>query len=544
MEEIIISNSQTERKIPKDYGLNMHDEFRPYQKETIDYLRQVKDNGVVLLQAPVGSGKSSLARAMMFKDSKTTAVVKAKSLQLQYRDGYNFDIVFGKANYPCVHPDRENLDDSAANCLYEGEMTDCEYAEECPYLIAKHLAQQSHKKSLSYSYFLTARWPRLPQHTTKYIFYDECHNLPDETLDFVSCTIREADRIRWRLPEYPSCYDSSRDNINLCLKWMEQSIGILKLAIDENKKETDAYHKGQVSKAERLTAKLAQTCSAIHMSQDDWYVRSGQRALSFDGKPVPGMVVKPLTARHHFPKLFLGLYPRTVLMSATIGNHVDFTEELGIEKYEFHAVPNQFGPKQRPVHVLDVPSMGQSVTEAGRVKHAESIAKVINNCPADWSGIIHVTSWKSAWDLRVRLAKAGVRAQRLFIPDRGGTNKQIAQWNEIKNKSKGMLVLTPSMNAGVDLLEERICVIAKCPFPYVSPGTWEWERRTFSDKFYRWQTASDLEQRCGRTRRGREEDYDSDFVTNGYVAIADGAFKKMGMQRSCSADFVESIVYE
>jgi len=527
---------------PRDFDLP-HDAFRPGQLDTIQYLLNRPDGSITLLQAPVGSGKSACAKAPAKKHS-STAVVRTKSLQMQYANMYSFDVVFGRTNYPCVHPDRESIDDTAAQCLYEGAMADCEYADECPYLIAKHIAQASRVRVINYAYLNTSRWTKEKRYLTKYLFLDECHNLPDETLDFVSCTIREADRIRWRLPEYPSCYDSSRDNINLCLKWMEQSIGILKLAIDENKKESDAYHKGQVSKAERLTAKLAQTCSAIHVSQDDWYIRSGQRALTYDGKPVPGLIVKPLTARYHFPKLFLGIYPRTVLMSATIGNHSDFCEELGIQKYDFHAVPNQFTPKQRPVHILDVPSMGQSVTEAGRVKHAEAIAKAINDCPLDWSGIIHVTSWKSAWDLRTRLTKVGIKAQRLFIPDRGGTNKQIAQWNEIKNKSKGMLVITPSMNAGVDLLEERICIIAKVPFPFFAPSTFEWEKMQYSNRFYRWQTASDLEQRCGRTRRGRPEDYDDSFNVRGYVAIADGSFKKMGMQKSCSADFVESLVYE
>jgi len=525
---------------PHDFDLP-HDSWREGQLDSIQYLLARQDNSVTVMQAATGSGKTSLSRAMAKKLSVTT-LVRTKNLQVEnYEHLYNFDVLFGRANYPCVHPDREGIDDTATQCLYEGEMMDCECADECPYLIQKHKVQASRKRSLNYSYFLTAKWPRLPQHTTKYIFYDECHNLPDETLDFVSCTIREADRIRWRLPEYPSCYDSSRDNINLCLKWMEQSIGILKLSVIENKKETDAYHKGLVSKAERLTAKLAQTCSAIHISQDDWFVRSGQRALTYDGKMVPGLVVKPLTARYHFPRLFLGIYPRTVLMSATIGNHADFCEELGIHKYDFHAVPNQFGPKQRPVHILDVPSMGQSVTEAGRVKHAEVIAKSINGCPADWSGIIHVTSWKSAWDLRNRLSKAGVKPQRLFIPDRGGTNKQIAQWNEVKGQSKGMLVITPSMNAGVDLLEERICIIAKVPWGYAEPGTYSWERIQFSNKFYRWQTASDLEQRCGRTRRGRPEDYDSEWQVNGYVAIADGSFRKMGLGKSCSNDFNDSL---
>lgn len=527
---------------PSYFGLN-HSEFRPAQLDTIKYIYDRPDGSVTLLQAVVGSGKTAIAKSPVAKFS-TTAVVHTKSLQGQYHDSYAFDVVFGRANYPCVHPERENLDDNASHCIYEGDMDECEYADECPYLVAKRKAMQSKCRVINYAYMNTARWVKLPQFSTKYLFLDECHNLPNETLEFVSCTIREGDRIRWRLPEFPSVYDSSREGINLCLKWMEQSVGILMSAISDYKKVGDSYSKAQASKGERLAMKLMQTCKAVHTSQDDWYSRSGLRTLMFNDKQVPGLIVKPLTARHHFPKLFLGIYSRTVLMSATIGNHVDFAEELGITKYEYHSVPNQWKPEQRPVHVLDVPSMGQSVTEAGRVKHAEAIAKAINDCPSDWSGIIHVTSWKSAWDIRTRLAKAGVKGGRLFIPDRGGTNKQIAQWNEVRDNGVGKLIITPSMGAGVDLLSERINICAKVPFGFFVNGGWEWERMQFSNRFYRWQTAATLEQQMGRTRRGRAEDYDSPWERNGYVAIADGSFKKMGLARSCSKDFTDSLVYE
>ena len=87
-------------------------------------------------------------------------------------------------------------------------------------------------------------------------------------------------------------------------------------------------------------------------------------------------------------------------------------------------------------------------------------------------------------------------------------------------------------------------MIAKVPFPFTAPGTYEDERRRYDPKFYKWQTASDLEQRAGRTRRGRADDYDDAWSVRGYVGIFDGAFKKMGMAKSCSTDFVESLVYE
>jgi Rad3-related DNA helicase len=230
-------------------------------------------------------------------------------------------------------------------------------------------------------------------------------------------------------------------------------------------------------------------------------------------------------------------------MSATVGNVDDLAAELGIEKYGFERVPNQWPAKSRPVHVADVPAMGQSASDRAKMMQAEKIAKVLKELPRDWSGIIHVTSWKQAYELKDRLNFSGVDIGRLFIPTRGqGTNKQMQEWNGVKRP--GMLVITPSMDQGVDLLQERICIIAKTPFPFCAPGSYEFEKMVFDNRFYRWQTAASLEQRAGRTRRGREGDYDTEWDTNGYVGIFDGAFRKMGMAKHCSVDFTESLVFE
>lgn len=529
---------------PRDFALP-HDVWRDNQFETIQYLSGVKDGRVVILSAPTGSGKTSLSKAMA-KYGGVTTLVKTKGLQVEnYGKTYEFDVLFGRGNYDCIHPEKEPMARADA-CLYEDRMQECDLFSQCPYVMQKHLVQESMVRSLNYSYFLTASWPRESDYATKYLFLDECHNLPDETLEFVSCTIKEGDRIKWRLPEFPSVYDSSKDSVEACRKWLSRAAAILYKTAAELKKEKDAHSKAKRSKAIRLMSKFYHTSEAIEAAPTDWYSRSGLRALEFNGNKIPGMVVKPLTARHHFGRLFLGMYPRTVLMSATVGNHMDFAEELGIDPaaYDFHQIPNSWPPESRPVHVADVPSMGQKATESMRQKQAETMAKAINDLPGDWSGIIHVTSWNQAWDVRKRLVKAGVKSGRLFIPDRGGTNKQIEQWNYVRDGGEGMLVITPSMNAGVDLQKERICIIAKVPWGFTSPGTYDDERRRYSNKFYRWQTASDLEQRCGRTRRGKSEDYDDSFSIRGYVGIFDGSFQRMGLGKSCSLDFVDSLVFD
>ena len=487
------------------------------------------------------SGKSSLAYACGHKTS-VTSLVKTKSLQSSVYGGLGFDILYGRGNYPCIHPDRGDPLMNADQCMYESKMTECEYAGECSYLIRKSQVQRSRVRSLNYAYFLSARWPREEKRVTKYLFIDEAHLLSDETVEWVGLTVRDIDRLRYGLPEFPSCYQSSRENTLAVLGWMERTVGVLQVKAKElNGKHPDTLAKK--SKIDRLAEKVETTCLAIHRAEADWYVRSGVRALEYMGQAKPGLVAKPLTARHHFPKMFIGIYPRVVMMSATIGAPEFFAEELGLTRWHYDSVPNQWGPETRPIHILPCPTIGYKSPESSYVKQAELIRDALQSLPDDWSGIIHVTSWKQAQDLSGRLARGGFDTSRLFVPQKGfGTNHQLAEWDRVKLSKPGMLILTPSMGEGVDLLNERICIVAKVPFPSIAPGSYDYERMVYSNSMYKLRTAWSLEQRCGRTRRGRPEDYDIGGKVNGYVAIVDGSFQKMGIKKYCSSDFTGALV--
>ncbi len=447
----------------REYGLE-HKSWRPFQYEMVKTLLEKRDGSVTLLQGPTGSGKSALARAVAEKMG-ATALVKTKMLQNSVYREMGFDILYGRGNYDCIHPEQMIEDAKADQCLYEMDMNDCPYASSCEYLVQKHIVMKSRKRSINTAYWNTSRWPHLPQFSTKYLFLDECHLLSDETVEWVGMTIRDSDRLKWGLPSFPTTYQSTKEGVDRCLDWAEQAIGVLETKL-EGLVGKDASTLSKKSRIERLAGKLKFTCGAIHRAPQDWYCRAGERALEYMGTPRPGLMIKPLTARHHFPKLFLGVYPRVVMMSATVGAPEFMAEELGIEHWEYEQVPNQWGPEQRPVHVLPCPTIGYKSPESSYVKQAELIADALKSIPSDWSGIIHCTAWKQAYSLVERLSGAGVDAKRLYVPQKGvGTHQQLSDWDRVKLSRQGMLIVTSSMSEGVDLLNERICIVAKCPSP-------------------------------------------------------------------------------
>jgi hypothetical protein len=73
---------------------------------------------------------------------------------------------------------------------------------------------------------------------------------------------------------------------------------------------------------------------ALKAVEEAWFIRSGPGKCYYRGKPVPGIVIRPLTARYHWPRLFNGFSDSMLLMSATVGNFKAFAEELGITEFE------------------------------------------------------------------------------------------------------------------------------------------------------------------------------------------------------------------
>ncbi|MHA2068826.1 MAG: hypothetical protein ACXABY_31070, partial [Candidatus Thorarchaeota archaeon] len=87
----------------------------------------------------------------------------------------------------------------------------------------------------------------------------------------------------------------------------------------------------RASRLQNYDYSITATQQALKECPEAWYIRSGPLVGSYRGKTVPGIIVKPLTARYHFPRLFLSDDWKTMLMSATVGDFKVFCEELGTQ---------------------------------------------------------------------------------------------------------------------------------------------------------------------------------------------------------------------
>lgn len=531
-----------EKKTPRDYGL-MHDEFRPYQEETIGWAIY-GESGVSILEAPTGSGKTAVARALG-SQSKTVALVRTKALQEENYDmGYGFIPLYGRANYPCVY-EKAKPGAKADSCAFSEEgMDKCPQFARCPYAQQKEAAKRAKMATLNYAYWLhvQSKWPPLDN-----LVLDEAHELSAITLEWAGCTVTQKDKDEWELPAFPILRSGGSASILTKAAPVEEKavnwLNAAKAKVQEaytyfNSMKDDEGARKKARKAELFGKKLRSTIDALEAAPKDWFIRSGPNARPSDRVSSWGFVARPLTARHHFGLYFLGEDRKVILMSATIGSIEAFAQELGIKEYSFRTVPSNWPASTRPVVALDVPRMGQKSTEKDWLQQAEQIAKAIKDCPSDWNGIVHVTAIEEATRLANRLAKLGLQ-DRVHVAKKGPTNEMVADWRYRMKKKPGSILISWALWEGYNGVDEKINIAAKTPYPYLG-DPYEVERRNYNGSFFLQRAAWQLEQGLGRTRRGNPGDYDSDGERRGLVAIADGGYK--WLRKYFSAAFMESVV--
>jgi len=523
----------------------IHSQLRPHQQETLERI-QKSDKKFVIIEAPTGSGKSFHPAQLAAWGKRTLALVRTKSLQTQYARTYNFAELFGKGNYPCLGYDQ---DDSGAQADFLEfvprtqvektadlcEIHSCSPAKKilcqgnCEYPQARQKFLSSIAGTLNTKKFLLDR-PLVEQFHPAYLFLDEAHEISDTVVDFAGLVLRWNHKylkrylnpllgrasLKWAGAIRGDRIDlGPTDNQAVAGINRQRGQSFLQDLYFEMKTSSPphpmlggdpALFKWHKLKLEQIDITLA----AMDIEPEKWFVYADDRHF----------VAKPVTARFHFKALF-DKAPKLVLMSATIGNPVNFTRELGIQpgEWEFIEVPNVWPGSERPILDLKAPKLGYRSPTEDWDCHAKLIANAINRCPDHWTGIIHTPSKKLAWDLSDRLLDLTGRP--IWNPEDGwGTERAMKEWLEITDN--GALAVTWNFWEGIDAGKDNICIVAKVPFVnFADP--FDKARFRFDGAAGNQRTANKMVQGLGRTRRGRAQDYGKD---NGLVAIADGHWSR------------------
>lgn len=519
----------------------IHSTLRPHQKQVLDQLRE-SQSPIIVAEAVTGSGKTFWPAQLAYEGYRVIALVRTKSLQTQYtHPPYNAKKVTGKANFDCLYND--SLDASMCKMTSrERDETPCK--SKCPYYVACNQFLGDNFGSLNYSKYLleTRRDGLVDQFRPQILFLDEAHQLSDLVIDFSGCSFswqqygKPAFILNYTQPPsltkvnplFPSEVQLEQKKLRVeeAIDWLVDLLAELdrQKPAKVTKRSTPEEIK-HYKKWDNLYRKVGTTIDMVDAGREHWYVQSNDEQF----------LLKPLTARYHFPQLFKA--PKIVMMSATIGKVNPFMAELGIyENFQSIVVPNIWPPSSRPIYDLGGPKMSFRNTPQELTEHAHIIAKALNSCDPSWTGIIHTNSKAKALALRDRLQRAGVKRPLWVPPFDIGTEQALAEWLQYRERNRGAIGLVYSFTEGVDLGDDQISIVAWLSWPSFG-DEYEKARFDFDPKAGLGRVANHLVQALGRVRRGREKDYQPN---SNFVAVADSNWQRV--KSFLSQDILESIV--
>jgi len=195
-----------------------------------------------------------------------------------------------------------------------------------------------------------------------------------------------------------------------------------------------------------------------------------------------------------------------VLMSATFPPKLVLAKCLGLDTsdMDYYEIPSQFPVENRPVYCYPVASMTAKTTDMELPKLIEAVKCIVDHYPSQ-KGIIHAVSYALANKIM-----EGVDSVRLITHNSKDRQDVIDQFT---NSDEPLVLVSPSIERGLSLEEDkcRFIIIAKCP--YLSLGDKVTAARLYSSKigqiWYGSNAALTVVQMAGRAVRSNVDQADT-----------------------------------
>jgi hypothetical protein len=507
-----------------------HDEWRPGQYEAVQAIQR-SNKRVVLLDAPTGSGKTALGLALGSFGKTVRAVMITKALQNQYSTYPLTEALFGLNNYDCALLDGAFTADA---CAFAHDMGKCPMVgmNKCDYVNQRNLTKASPRQALSYPYYFLSSWTKKEDGVVDYLYCDEAHHLPQAIMNFMTFEAQPHQLSKMGLEQFPKMPEPQIARRAMVLSWLEYTIDKAQAEVDYLNGVQDKSI-GMIAKTRYLTSLLNNartTYNAMNENGDDFYIE-----LMDNG----GLRIFPLTPAPFFWNVFnVPDETKIVLASATIGNHKQFAQLLGIADYESHVVPPVYPPESQPVYYFnDAPKMNYKSSDADYQKQAQIIVEIANKFSETAYGLVHFASKEVTYKFAGLLSKS--LGKRVWIPNESSsTEEKLTEWEQRKIDVPGTVCLSYSMHTGIDAPDVSWCVVEKVNFlPLDTVGRQIMER---NPRLYRWIAAITVEQSCGRIRRGSPDHYEAPGQPlRKYVAILDNNF--LSLKKLYSAHFQDQL---
>ncbi len=491
---------------PKDMELpNQFTDFRPGQLETASQVAS-SSKYLYMLDSPTGTGKSLIgATIQRILEDNVIYVATTKQLQDQLLADFPYaKTVKGRNNYPCLRFPNAFPKINAETCTNTKD-NPCPFINRCPYAVAKMEALHAPIAVLNTAYFLHEANHVGVFSGAKFLIMDEFDTVEDMLMSYIEVTItqRMLDKLKIPPPKLKTKFES----------WVEWA--------------REAY-KAIMPEVHQLEEQLGNEWLPISFEDIRRYksLTRLQAKLQFFIKEVDKTWIwYQAPDRWTFKPIWIAKYSRQSLwrhaqrvlgMSATILDDVQMARNIGIEsdKYQYKCLPSPFPKENRTVYYDPCANVVNKNINVALPALAKKVKELIDKYPDD-KILIHTVSYKIT-----SYIMNNVKSDRL-ITHTGMNRAQML--DAFKKSYRPQVLVSPSMDRGVDLPYDqcRVVIIAKVPYPDL--GDKQVQQRVYASKdgnnWYAHKAVSKIIQMSGRATRSAK-DYSETF-------ILDEQFKKI-----------------
>ncbi len=539
--------------------------MRPMQVKVIDRIMEAfEDYDYVMLEMPPGIGKSGVAMsvALSMNEHGSTSYINTSSklLQDQYLNDFKFTrTIKGRANFDCTDPDtderiRQKCDtgrcvlQAGYPCTVKPKKDDfiaidrglkkerLEYngsiAEDkmCPYFKQKFQGLKAGHVVSNYSYFFSLYYYTGELAKRNLLVFDEAHNLEDEIFKFVSLVIVPEYYNRFAkilmteflsskgvtVPDVPLDTDMVivwSEYLRLTILWMEAVWkfydGDEKVGIGDG---TPDYEQGGISntliKFGEALKKAKYIHSLISKNYNNWIVD-----FNYNGKMLLSIKLSPIETGQYVRELF-SLADKTLFVSATLLDKSVYADMIGIPEDKIAFIQELHSPfpvHNRYIRLENIGDLNYRNMDRMLPKIVTEIDKILDDHFTD-KGIIHCTNYKQVSYIRDNISRRN--KERLTLTKSG---TQQADVMKVHNNKENSVLLSPSMDEGVDLVDSlsRFQIIVKIPYLPLNDRRIK-KKMNKNPTWYDWHACLKLMQMYGRSIRN-ENDYAVTYILDSKV---------------------------
>ena len=204
-----------------------------------------------------------------------------------------------------------------------------------------------------------------------------------------------------------------------------------------------------------------------------------------------------------FPSRARDIPPVSLISGDSKSVTLDMAETLGLKDsdWDYIEVTNQFPAERRPVLYFPVANLTAKTMAQEQENLVKPVRDIMEKYP-DSKGLIHSVSYRLNEFITFRL-----RGPRV-VSHEGGIGQREALLDEFKHTSKPLVMISPSMDRGIDLPYDlcRFIIILKVPYP--SLGDKQVASRIRSprgSRWYAWTTVCSIVQSSMRGMRSVDD---------------------------------------